>query len=174
MARSLFGLLILAAGLVAGGCFFSAPSAMSRMTVPIEVMRGGSMVGLDEKEPGGIWIADRKQLDDFSIRHIKKTKIGGTSDFPEKIDFSKEGMLIVWMGLKPTGGHALQTVADQAAIENRSAIVPIRRITPEQGAMLTQVITQPYLMLRVGKGDFDSIAIVDPDGPSRIVVPVCR
>lgn len=172
MARWFFGLLILVAGLVASGCSFSTPSAMSQMTVPIKTICGGSMAGLDEKAPGAIWIANQKQFDEFSMRHVRKTKIGGTSSSSAKIDFSKEGMLIVWMGLKPTGGYGLQAVADRAAIENRSAIVPIRRITPKKGAMLIQAITRPCLRLRLGKGEYDSITIVDPDGPARIVVPV--
>lgn len=172
MTRWMWGLLVLMIWLVAGGCSFSASSATSQASVAIRTLRGGSGGGIIDKTPGAVWLADRKQVDDFSRNHTKKTKIGTESDFLEEVDFSKEGVLVIWMGLKSTGGYALKAAADRAAIENRSAIVPVRRITPKQGAMLTQAITHPYLMLCIGKGDYDSITIIDPADLSGIVVPV--
>ena len=83
------------------------------------------------------------------------------------VDFEKYGVLLIRMGEKPTGGYLLQLMENTAKVENRTAMVPVRWIEPEKGAFTTQAITFPYLMIRMAKGSFDRIAVVDQDGTVR-------
>jgi hypothetical protein len=61
-------------------------------------------------------------------------------------------------------------MADEAKIEAQSAIVPVRWIEPKKDAMVTQMITNPFLVIRLAKGAYDQIEVVDQSGSRRVVV----
>ena len=91
------------------------------------------------------------------------------STLPE-IDFSADGVLFIWMGRKPSGGYALRLMADRAEVENHAARVPVRWIEPPKGALVIQMLTNPYLLIRLAKGDYDTITVFDAGGVNQIEV----
>jgi hypothetical protein len=161
----------LAVNLVVGGCTHSTPNAAGPGAVPVAVIAGGPVGDGTDVQPGGLWIADQEQLDMLIQRMLKGTRLPHPLEALPDIDFASEGVLFIWMGRQPTGGYALELVAQQAEIKDQTVMVPVRRITPRKGALVTQMITHPYLMLRLGKGDYATITIVDPDTSDEMVVP---
>ena len=171
MNRALFHLSIIVAALVvAYGCSRALSSDPATETVPLTVLGSGPVADAVDMQPGALWIKDRNQLPALMDRLPGGRLIQRRADGLADIDFAEADLLLIWMGRKRTGGYALDAVGDRAAIENRSAIVPVRRIEPPQGAVVAQMITNPYLLLRIGEGAFDTITIVDPDGPGTMVV----
>jgi hypothetical protein len=168
MNRMLLFVLLVAVNLMVGGCAHSTPSATAPEAVPMAVIFGGSMAGGTDMAPGGVWLSDQKQLDALMDRLFKGTRI--PSQVGPDIDFSAEGVLVVWMGRKTSGGYALELAADRAEIEDHTARVPVRWIEPAKGAMVTQIMTDPYLMVRLAKGGYDKIVVIDADGAIRVEV----
>lgn len=171
MNQALFWVLMLIFNMAAFGCSHSTPSAAEATSVPMAVIASGPMARMTDTKPGGLWFADPQTLENLMNRMFKGTRIPGRESGLPEIDFAHEGVLMVWMGQQSTGGYALEGAADRAQIKHKTVCVPVRRIEPAKGAVVTQVITNPYLMIRLGKGDFDTITIVDPDGSDRLVVP---
>jgi len=115
------------------------------------------------------WISGEKQWNDV-IASIPAEAL----EFPPQpltvpdVDFAKHGILLIRMGEKPSGGYGLTLMADTARIENRTAVIPVRWSEPQPDMMYTQAFTYPYLVIKMEKGSFDSIAIVDQDGKEKL------
>ncbi|MFA9188449.1 protease complex subunit PrcB family protein [Flavobacterium sp. FBOR7N2.3] len=62
-------------------------------------------------------------------------------------DVQKSNFLILNMGEKPTGGYAI--TVDNVVETDNQIIIKVKEITPEPGAMLMQVITYPYTIVKV-------------------------
>lgn len=70
---------------------------------------------------------------------------------PPLIDFSKEGVLFLAAGERPTGGYGLSVTTirrEGDAIVVNAAVTP-----PPPDAMVTQAITSPFLVVAVPKID---------------------
>jgi hypothetical protein len=59
-----------------------------------------------------------------------------------------------------------------AKIESGMAIIHVRWIEPEKGSITTQMITYPYLMIRMAKGAFDRITVIDQNEIVRATVEI--
>jgi len=171
MKHTLLLALIFSVNLMVGGCAHSTPSPTMHTAVPMAVIAGGPVAGGADTIPGGLWITNREQLDDLTKRMFESSRIRSQGAGLPDIDFSTEGVLVVWMGRKTSGGYALELMAQQAEIENRTARVPVRWIEPRPGAVVTQMMTNPYLMIRLARGGYDTITIFDPDSAIQMVVP---
>lgn len=118
------------------------------------------------QSPGAAWIADEKGL--LSVMEkINRPKIGGGSMSLPAIDYEHEGVLLIRMGRKPTGGYRIELASDKVYVRDRTAIVTVRWIEPAADAMLTQVITSPCIMIKLAKGNYDRIQVVDQKGIVR-------
>lgn len=166
--RFLIILLILNAVIVA--CAHSSDTTQA--PVPLAVIDRGLQAAGESESMEGIWISDEDQLSNLMNRTISTTKIPSKTMNLPKTNFAEYGLLLVRMGEKPSGGYGLELMADMAEIENRTALVPVRWIEPKKGSITTQVITYPYLMIRMGKGDFDKIAVIDQGGLVKLLVDV--
>lgn len=127
------------------------------------------MVGVS-KTLGCMWITNEDQLFGLMDRVAKGTKIPARPIAPLEIDFAEYGVLVVWMGQMPTGGYALELMAETAEIKNQTALVPVRWIEPKKGSLTVQIITNPYLMIRLAKGNYDTIAVIDQNGLVKIQI----
>ncbi len=162
---------LVALNLMLGGCTHSTSTAAGPCAVPVAVISSGPVIQGTDRQPGGVWITDQEQLDTLTRHMTMGNRIPDPLAALPTIDFTEEGVLVIWMSQHPTGGYALELAAQQAEIKDATILVPVRRITPRQGAAVVQMITQPYLMLRIGKGNYNTITIIDPDDPARMVVP---
>jgi hypothetical protein len=72
-----------------------------------------------------------------------------TPDRPRpKVDFSKEMVVAVFLGSRPTAGYVLEVVS--ATQDNGTLVVKYRESAPSQrGTMTAQVLTSPYDIVAV-------------------------
>jgi len=79
---------------------------------------------------------------------------------PPAVDFSKEMVLAVFLGSRPTAGFGVEITGTKEA--NGALIVQYRQTQPPPGAITAQVITSPYLMVavpaRAGDVKFEKVA----------------
>src|SRR5262245_25034990 len=59
-----------------------------------------------------------------------------------KVDFSKEMVVAVFMGSRPTGGYAVEIV--NASVRNGALVVGYRETSPGPGTITAQILTSPY------------------------------
>lgn len=82
--------------------------------------------------------------------------------------FSQERVLLISMGLKRTGGYRLSYTGDTTLSEDNWLQLGLQWHTPPKGAMLTQVITSPCLLLVVPKQEFRGVKVLDQTGAVRL------
>src|SRR5882672_1575839 len=82
---------------------------------------------------------------------------------PPSVDFSRDMVVALFMGERPTGGYAI----DVTRIERTDAglAVHYRTTRPDPSAMQMQVLTQPFHLVTLPRAD-DSVTFV-AESPSR-------
>ena len=165
MHQKCFLILLLGLNLSLGACVHSSQTLSAQ--VPLKEIRSGQQMAGDSKTPGCMWITNENQLSGLMDGVGKGTKFSARPTLRPKIDFSAYGILAVWMGQKPTGGYALKLMDETAEIRNQTVLVPVRWIEPQKGMLTTQVIIHPYLMIRMAKGHYNRIVVIDQNGLVR-------
>lgn len=79
------------------------------------------------------------------------------SQKPPKVDFDKETVLIVTMGMRSTGGHAIHF--SDIRHEGKSLKVVVTTTSPARDAMVTMALTYPFAAIAIPKHS-DSIEFV--------------
>jgi hypothetical protein len=64
-----------------------------------------------------------------------------------KVDFSKEMVVGVFLGMRPTGGHSVTITA--VDLKGDELVVTYREETPAANAMVTQALTSPVHLVRL-------------------------
>jgi len=64
-----------------------------------------------------------------------------------EVDFRRESVVAIFIGQRPTGGYGV-SVTD-LLLENNEVYLEVRLTQPSPGAMVTQALTSPWLMLRI-------------------------
>lgn len=116
--------------------------------------------------PGAAWIDDNEEYASFMNR-IRRLRLGGVQSEVPVEDFGSEGVLIIWMGRKPTGGYKIELAQDRTYIKDHTAIVTVRWMEPAEGTVLAQRITGPCIMIRMSRGDYTRIKVIDEEGIVR-------
>ncbi len=76
-------------------------------------------------------------------------------------DFERETILAIFLGQKPTGGYQVEVV--DVAQEATDLFVDLIEREPAEGAITTQALTNPWLMIRVLRGGINAAWFRDPD-----------
>jgi hypothetical protein len=84
---------------------------------------------------------------------------------PPSVDFNLNRVVAFFWGQKPTGGYGIQLLSTQ--LSGNTLRVTLRLNSPAPGAILTQALTSPFLMLEV-PGRFTRVEFVDSSG--RVLV----
>jgi len=75
-------------------------------------------------------------------------------------DLERETLVAIFLGQKPTGGFGIE-VRD-VTLEGGDLFVDLLLTTPGEGAMVTQALTSPWLLLRVPRGGVAAVWFRDP------------
>jgi len=143
------------------------------MDLNLTMIRGGVYDPGPHRTPGVAWITDRDTLDAQLVGLDRDTLPAGGTGAPE-IDFEREGVLLIRMGEKPSGGYALALSPERSCVRDRTAYVAVQWIEPQKGAMVTQALTRPYLLARMRKGEYQRIVVVDQHGHERLALDLAR
>ena len=138
------------------------------------VLLSGVQRGIGEsKSMEAVWISSETQWNKI----IASASVDIFDIMPQPaavpdVDFTKYGVLLIRMGEKPNGGYRLTLTAEAAEIKNREARVPVLWNEPEPGFMYTQAIVYPHLVIKMEKGAFDGIAVVDQNNKVKMRLSV--
>jgi hypothetical protein len=116
-----------------------------------------------------VWISSEKQWNDLIASvPVEMLETLPPSATGTDVDFTKYGILLIRMGEKPNGGYGLALTAEEARIENREAQIQVRLNEPRPDGFYTQAIVYPHLVIKMEKGAFDSIVVVDQTGSVKL------
>jgi hypothetical protein len=173
IAKALLALFLCV--LPVAACSLSAKTGtdVSRASVALTLLHGVQRGIGESQSMEAIWISDEEQWNNL----IASIPAESLEIMPEPvpapdIDFTKYGVLLIRLGEKPNGGYGLTLTADKAAIKNREARIPVRLSEPEEGYMYTQAIVYPHLIIKMEKGAFDGIAVIDQNGSVKLRLSV--
>jgi hypothetical protein len=151
------------------GCAGAAGRTSAVIKVDADVIYSSSNCeGLDQAA-GAVWISDEKEFVSIKNR-IKGLKIGDSAVSALDVDFGHNGVLLVRMGRKPTSGYGIELSSKQVDLQDQTAIVIVHWIEPGEGAILAQMITSPCTMIKMTKGNYNAIRVVDQTGIVRAEV----
>jgi hypothetical protein len=130
-------------------------------TVQWEVVaRGSQAVGLERE-------SYRLLRDEADLRTVWNQAHGASLDVPPvpRVDFARETVLAVFLGTRPTGGYGLDVRG--VTIEGGDLFVDLVVTEPAPGAVVTQALTSPWVLVRVLRGGIDAAWFRDP-GDGRL------
>lgn len=74
-----------------------------------------------------------------------------------QVDFSRDSIVAVFAGEKPTGGYSIEILSAETSgsqIQERSVIaITVQHCQPEPGDFVTEALTYPYHIIRIPKID---------------------
>ena len=153
------------------GCVGTDSHSKEKSTLKVRLLFKGGQCSTNRLNPHAIWIEDPDQFKKTYTRLTKHT-IGTQQDLSSRVDFSREGILIVAMGQKPTGGYGLELNREFAVISDDTAVLSVSWIDPPKGAILPQIITSPCLAIILPKGPYSQIQLLDQDANLRLQLSI--
>lgn len=157
--------------LVISGCANPSERISSDQELEAEVIYNSINGGALGQSPGADWITDEKGLLS-SLDKINRQKIGTDSTPIPAIYYEHEGVLLIRMGRKPTGGYAIELASKSVNVRDGTATVSVRWIEPPEDAILVQIITSPCMMIKLPRDNYSRIRVVDQNGIVRAKVMV--
>jgi hypothetical protein len=130
-----FGAIVACAFCVAGAGAMSAQA-----TVPVRTVEKGANSNVDDARQ----VVARTQAEWAAL--WKKHEYDRPAP---KVDFSKEMVVAVFMGSRPTAGFATEIVS--AAEQSGGLVVTYKEAMPAGGAITAQVLTAPFHIAAVPK-----------------------
>jgi hypothetical protein len=83
------------------------------------------------------------------------------------LDQEQFWMVRVDMGWRPSGGYGLRLMSEQLEISSDTARVALEWLQPKAGSAQIQALTYPCLYLKIEKGNYSRLEIVDQEGVVR-------
>lgn len=115
--------------------------------------------------PEVVWIAD---IEAWRQTYAQVTSLRMAPPPPAAVDFSREGIVLIAMGRQTTGGYGLSLTGAPALARDGVLTIPVDWREPPPGYAQAQVMTSPCLLVKVPKGAFSQIRVVDQDGRLRL------
>lgn len=135
----------------------------------VKVIIRGNIYKNTEPYASARWIENSLQLADV-YKQINNNTIGSDDTLIPEIDFSDYTVLIIMMGQKPTGGFFLNIRDEKPVIDKDKLILYTDWLEPPKGAVLPQIISSPYLMLKLKRQGYSQIHILDQNKRLRIKI----
>jgi len=163
--------VLLFMSLFTNGCVGNDSHSKEKPPLKVRLLFKGDQCTTDRLNPHAIWIENPDQFKQTVARLTKHT-IGAQPDLSSRVDFSREGIVIVAMGQKPTGGYRLELNRESAVITDDAAVLRVTWIDPPKDAILPQIITSPCLAIILPKGPYSQIHLLDQDARLRLQLPI--
>jgi hypothetical protein len=152
-------------------CLHYERSAGNPVRLQAQLLAKGIQGGRFETEPCATWIDTMDDLRAIRER-LYKSSLSDARERMPAIDFSQQGVLLVEMGQRPTGGYRLDLDRGPAIVSDGKAAVTLSWIEPSPGAILPQFLTSPWILIALYRGDYSLIDVLDQDGRVRVQVNV--
>jgi hypothetical protein len=159
--------------LILCGCLSAAPPRdppSGRLAV--ETIWAGNQCGCENRQPQVRWLTDPNQLADALADAGSNALESRLAQY--SMDWKRNGLVWIDMGLKPSGGYALSLAGPAATLSADMAVITVRWRQPRPGSVVTQQLTAPCLLVRLERGKFQAIKIEDETGRERVVLRMSR
>ena len=133
--------------------------------IPLRILYQNDLCGGNRPTPSVTLVAGSDQLKRI-FTEAKGRMIGQLPQVPA-VDFDAEHVVFIQMGQKPTGGYGIELAEPYATLNDGEALIRLRWIEPAPGAIVTQILTSPCLVVALPKGAYEKIAITDENGNVR-------
>ena len=153
---------MLAALALLSGC--AQTGAGEEATLPVDALYSGSQCG-DLERPTTVWIASAAAWRSWHGRIVSPRM---SLPSPPMVDFSREGVLLVAMGTRPSAGYGLSLAGASATVRDGVLSVRVDWREPPPGYRQAQVVTSPCLVLKVPAVPFARITVLDLEGRTRL------
>lgn len=116
---------------------------------------GNQAIGFSQSDY--IFITDESQL-----LSVWNKAYGAQLSVPAlpQIDFTRETLVAIFMGEKPTGGFGIQI--DDISLDQGAVYINMQLLEPAPGMMMTQALTSPWMMVRILRGGVNAAWFRNP------------
>ncbi|WP_353108420.1 protease complex subunit PrcB family protein [Salinisphaera dokdonensis] len=87
---------------------------------------------------------------------------------------SGNGLVVIEMGQRPTGGYNVQLDKSRTAIENGTLTIGMEWNAPRLDAAVSQALIASCVAVRPPQGDYDTVRVIDQLGKARGETRVSR
>lgn len=89
-----------------------------------------------------------------------------------EIDFNKDLLVHINMGLKSTGGYQLRTMENEDSYQDGWVQIQLQWLEPGEDMMLTQAFTSPCIIKAIPRHNYQGIRVVDQNNELKIEYPL--
>ena len=161
--KKLFLAAVFLAGLVA---ISGAAPAVSPPVLEVVSLFASLDCGGVAEEAGATWVKDEAEYQ-VMLQKIMASQPGGASGLAP-VDFSRQGVLCLAMGYKPTAGFSLSLASGDLSVDHGTATLRVTWNEPPAGALVPQMLTSPCLLVRLPRAGFSRVRVVDQSGRERM------
>jgi hypothetical protein len=106
------------------------------------------------------WIRSQEEFRQLMLRcrSNRMTSSGKETPF---VNFKKFGVLALEMGQRNSAGYGFDTAKIEAYLKGQTAIIRLVYLRPAADTLTAQVMTSPWIMIRLPTGLFRNIRILD-------------
>ena len=138
----------------------------------VDVLVAGTQGSGSRQDPSAEWVTSQEELEQLLDTQSARQLPAQDGKSAHAADVTTSRILLVRMGQKPTAGYSFTLEPESCSISQQTAHITLIWTEPAPGMVTAQVITHPFILLKISKGGFDSIKIVDQHGQIRLEMPV--
>ena len=162
--------LIIFIGLLSGCWLTQQPESADNGSAPAELLYSG-VYGISRlQEASATWISNHTALSELYAKLNEHH--GGNNDSPPEMDFKSYGVFFLEMGQKPTGGFSINFNPSLTRVVGGQLTIHIDWVAPKEGKFVTQVVTSPFILLKIMHTNIDSILVWDQNKTSLFKIPI--
>lgn len=136
--------------------------------VTVEPLHASQQCGREDTNAKVTWVTDDAQLSQV-YQGFKRNLRGSALVTPSAVDFSRDVVVLVEMGRRPTLGYGLVLNDAIATIVQGHVEVVLEWREPSKGMMVGQMLTSPCVLIKLQRGDYREVWIKDTQGRRRAV-----
>jgi hypothetical protein len=141
-------------------CVAASGGKASKTVLSATVLTGGRQCLPAPETWTATWIESPAQLLRFMSRCYAH-RLGIDSVMPPAVDFDRFRVLALEMGRQPSAGYGIDTKRVTAFMQGQSGIVAITYHHPVPGSITAQMVTSPWILIRLPIGPFEKVRVVD-------------
>jgi hypothetical protein len=147
------------------GCTAAAPAHQRVAKLRVETLWAANQSSYATAQPQALYVSDADRLNTLTRANSNRA---ATAIFEQRrVDWRHEAVVWLYMGNKNSGGYGLRLASPEAVVSHGIAVIKVQWREPSPGALVTQQITSPCLVLKLPKGPYEKIEIQDETGRVR-------
>lgn len=155
----------------AAGCAQLAPHSDGREPLALETLDAGVYGPGMDPQASAQWVTSLDHLRAVAAK-LNKHRLPDETALFTTIDMDRYRVLWIQMGLKTTGGYAVSLDPTCSHVANQTAFICLNWRTPPVDAILAQVMTSPYILLKLDRAGYQTVVVTDQERQSLFEIDV--